>query len=80
MYDGSDDCPGLENDNKSFYKLNIVHDGLTGIGQLNWSTIWHYVLRGQHSGIECLLKVNQSRQRDGYDNGCIVQSRKTLIV
>ena len=57
-----------------------MHDGSTGIGQLNWSTIWLYVLRGQHSGIKCLLKVNQFRQRDGYANGYIVQSRKTLIV
>ena len=72
-------CPWLENDNYCFYKLNIVHDGSTGIGHLNWSTIWHYVLRGQHSGIKCLLKVHELRRRDGYDNGYTVQRWKTII-
>ena len=53
----------VENDNHSLYKLNIVHDGSTGISQLNWSTIWHYLLRGQHSGIKCLLKVQDCRKQ-----------------
>ena len=54
--------PGLENDYYCLYKLNIVHDGLIGIGQLSWSTIWHYVLRGQHFGIKCLLKVLEAKR------------------
>ena len=79
LYMNKRNCPWLENDNYSFYKLNIVHDGSTGIGHLNWSTIWHYVLRGQHSGIKCLLKVHELRRRGGYDNGYTVQRWKTII-
>ena len=67
-------------DNYSFYKLNIVHDGSTCIVHLNWSTIWHYALRRQHSGIKCLLKVHELRWRDGYDNGYTVQRWKTIII
>ena len=68
------------NDNYSFYKLNIVHDSSICICHLNWSTIWYYVLRGQHSSIKCLLKVQELRRRDGYDNGYTVQRWKTIII